>query len=75
MKLHEFHVDQLGARVIRERVAIAGVFPTVARDLVSAADAAGRQHDGLRAKQLESAALALVPERAGDAIAVREQRA
>ena len=39
-----------------------------------AADAAGRQHDGLAAKEPEAPALAVVRERAGDAIAVLEQR-
>ena len=39
---------QLGAGVVGERVAVAGVLPAVARDLVGAADAAGRQHDRLR---------------------------
>ena len=74
MELDELHVHQLRAGVVGERVAVAGVFPAVARDLVGAADAAGRQHDRLRAKQLEAAALALVAERAGDAVAVLEQR-
>src|SRR4029450_1169680 len=36
MKLHELHVDQFRASVISQRVAVAGVFPTVARDFVSA---------------------------------------
>ena len=74
MELHELHVHQLRAGVVGERVAVAGVFPAVARDLVGAADAAGRQHDGFRAKQLEAPALALVSERADDAVAVLEQR-
>ena len=73
MELHELHVDQLGAGVVGERVAVAGVLPAVARDLVGAADAAGGQHDRLGAKQLEAAALALVAERADDAVAVLEQ--
>ena len=47
MELDELHVHQLGAGVVGERVAVAGVFPAVARDLVGAADAAGRQHDRL----------------------------
>ena len=73
MKLHELHVDQLGAGLIGQCVAIARVFPAVARDLVGAADAAGCEHDRLRAKDLEPPALALVPEGADDAIAVRQQ--
>ena len=47
MELHEFHVDELRARVVGQRVAVAGVFPTVAGDLVGPADAARGQHDGL----------------------------
>ena len=73
MELDELHVHQVGAGVVGERVAVAGVFPAVARDLVGAADAAGRQHDRLRPKQLEAPALALVAERADDAVAVLEQ--
>ena len=64
MELHELHVDEIGAGVVGQRVAVARVLPAVARDLVGAADAAGREHDRLRAKQLEPAALALVAERA-----------
>ena len=64
---------QFRAGVVGERVAVAGVFPAVAGDLVGAADAAGGEHDGLGAKQLERPALALVAERAGDAVAVLEQ--
>ena len=55
-------------------MAVAGVFPAVAGDLVRAADAAGRQHDRLGAKQLEAPPLAFVAERADDAVAVLEQR-
>ena len=74
MELDELHVHQLGAGVVGERVAVAGVFPAVAGDLVGAADAAGRQHDRLGVEHLEAAALAVVAERAGDAAAVLEQR-
>ena len=70
MELHELHVLQRGAGVVGERVAVAGVLPAVARDLERAADAAGREHDRLRAEQAEASALAVVGERAGDAIAV-----
>ena len=38
---------QLRAGVVRQRVAVAGVFPAVARDLVGAAEAAGGHDDGL----------------------------
>ena len=60
--------------VVRERVAVAGVLPAVAGDRVGPADAAGRQHDRLGAEQAEPAALAVVAKRAGDAVAVLEQR-
>ena len=73
VELDELHVDQLGPGLIGERVAVAGVFPAVARDFVGAADAAGREHDGLRAKHLEPPALALVPEGPDDTIAVLQQ--
>ena len=42
--------------------------------LEGAADAAGRQHHGLGLEELEAAAFAFVAERAGDAVAVFEQR-
>ena len=64
---------QLGAGVVGERVAVAGVLPAVAGDLVRLADAAGRQHDRLGLEDDEAAALAVVGERAGDAVAVLEQ--
>ena len=74
MKLHELHVDQLRARVVGERVAVAGVLPAIARDLVRPADAAGGEHDCLCAKHFEPPALAIVAERADDALAVLQQR-
>src|SRR5262249_54118921 len=73
MELDELHVHQLRASLVGERVAVAGVLPAFARDLVGPADAAGREHDRLRAKHLESPALALVRERARYAIAVLQQ--
>ena len=74
VKLHELHVDQFGAGLIGQRVAVAGVLPAIARDLVSAADAAGREHDRFGPEHLESSALALVAEGAHDASLVVEQR-
>jgi hypothetical protein len=71
MELHELHVQQLGSGAIRQRVAVAGVLPTVAGDLEGAPDAAGGQHHGLRAPTAKVAAFAIVAERAGDAVAVR----
>ena len=43
------------------------------RDLVRLADAAGGQHDRLRLEEVEPAALAVVGERPGDAVAVLQQ--
>ena len=74
VELHELHVHQLGAGVVGERVAVAGVLPAVAGDLVGAADAAGGEHHRLGAEDAEAAALAVVAEGAGDAVAVLEQR-
>src|SRR5690349_22958524 len=62
MKLHELHVHQGRARLICESVSVAGVLPTVAGDLVRAANPAGGQDDGLGAKQVESPALPVIPE-------------
>ena len=70
MKLYELHVDQFRARFVSERMAIAGILPTVARNLVGAADTARREHDCFRAKNFESTALALVTECAHNTIAI-----
>jgi len=55
-------------------MAVAGVFPTVARDLVCPANAAGGQHYCLCAKEFEAPSLAFVAERPDDAVDVLEQR-
>src|ERR1700720_1945092 len=73
MKLNEFHVDQLSARVISERVTVAGVFPTIARDPEGAPDSAGGQHDRFCFEESKAAALAIVCERAGNSITILEQ--
>ena len=67
MELHEFHVDQLGARFERQGVAVRGVFPGIRRDLVGLADSARGDHDRLRAERHEATRLAPVGERAHDA--------
>ena len=72
-ELHELHVDQLRARVVGQRLAVAGVFPTVAGDLVGAPDAAGGQHDRFRLEQTEPPALTIVTERAHHAVAIFQQ--
>src|SRR5205807_3470266 len=64
---------QLGAGVIRERMAVAGVLPTVGGDFERASDAAGREDDRTSAEHLEAAALSIVSERADHAIAVAQQ--
>ena len=74
MELDEFHVDQLRAGVVGERMAVASVFPTVARDLVGAPDAAGGEHDGFGAKNLEASAFAIVAKGPDDSIAILQQR-
>ena len=73
VELDELHVDEFGPGVVGERVAVAGVLPRVRRDLVRLADAAGREDDRLRLEDGEPAALAVVGERPGDAVAVLEQ--
>ena len=73
MKLHELHVHQLGARVVGERHAVAGVLPGVRGDLPGLADAAGADDDGLGLEDDEAALLAPVAEGAGDAVAIFEQ--
>jgi hypothetical protein len=74
VELDELHVDQLGAGMIGERMAVAGAFPAVAGDPISAADAAGREHDRLGAEGLETPPLAVVANRAGHPAAVEQQR-
>ena len=73
MELDELHVDQVGAGVVGQGVAVTGVLPTVAGDLESAADAAGGQHDRLRPVDPEPAALAVVGKGAGDPAVVEQQ--
>jgi hypothetical protein len=73
MKLHELHVLERRAGLVRERMSVAGVLPAVGGDRVRPADAAGGEHDRLAAVEPEPAALAVVPQRAGDASVGREQ--
>src|SRR2546423_5946575 len=53
---------------------IAGVVPTVARDFESSPNSPRGQDDGLGSEDFETAALALISDRAGDPIAVLKQR-
>src|SRR5207237_5878097 len=55
-------------------MSVAGVFPTVACDFVSAADSTGCENDRFPAKNFEATAFAFITKRANDAIAVFQQR-
>src|SRR5712671_2797711 len=50
------------------------VLPAVARDTECPADAAGREYDGFANEHLESPAIAIISERAGNPVSVLEQR-
>src|SRR5437773_11911176 len=73
MKLNELHVDEFLTGLVRQRVSISSVFPTVARDFVRATDAARSQYHCFGQENFETPSLALVPERAHDPVAVFEQ--
>ena len=64
VELDELHVDELGAGVVGQGVAVAAVLPRVRGDLVGLADAAGREHDGLGRERRRRAGRAPVAERA-----------
>src|ERR1700730_2903222 len=55
-------------------MSVAGIFPTVARDFVGAANAASREHDRFGAKNSEATTLAFVTTRADNAVAIFEHR-
>src|SRR4029453_16104154 len=74
MKLHELHVDEFCASVVRERVAVASVFPTVAGDSVRPSNSASSQHYGFGAKNFEASALTFVTKRSDHTVAVFEER-
>src|SRR5262249_32675857 len=59
--------------VVGERVAVARVFPTIARDFVGSADTARGKHDSFCSKQQEPASFPFVSKCAGDAISIFEQ--
>ena len=73
MKLDKFHVDQLRAGVISERVSVTGVLPAVARDFVSAPNSASGKNDGFSAEDFEAAAFTLVTKRSDHAFAFLQQ--
>ena len=73
VELDELHVDELGAGLVGQRVAVAGAVLRVGGDLVDAAAAAGREHQCLGAEADLLAGRAAVAEAADDAIAVLDQ--
>ena len=54
MELDVFHVDQLRSGVVGERMAVTSAIPTVARDLVRFADAAGGEDDRLSLRKIRN---------------------
>ena len=70
MKLNELHVDEFRTGLVRQRVSISSVFPTVARDFVRATDSARGQYHSFGAENFETPSLALIAERAYDTVAV-----
>src|SRR5262249_41826098 len=73
VELHELGVEELGAEEVGQALAVAGALPRVRVDLERAADAAGRQDDGLRLEDAQGAVLAPVPARAGHPVAISEK--
>src|SRR5207237_5957532 len=74
MNLDELHVDPFRPRLVGERMAVARIFPAVARDLVSASDSTSGKHDGFCAENFEPAALAFVAESADRALTIFQDR-
>ena len=64
VELDELHVDQLGAGLVGERLAVAAVLPRVRGDLVGLADPAGREDDRLGREDDRPAGRPPVAERA-----------
>jgi hypothetical protein len=73
MELDKLHVLERGAGVIGQRLAVAGVFPTVAGDRVGPSNPTGREYHGPGAKQAKSAPLAVVADRGGYPAPVSEK--
>src|SRR5581483_1556971 len=74
MELYKFHVQQRGAGMISERMAIACVLPTVAGDFEGASDSPGGENHGLGAEQMKSSAFAVVAKCSGDSVAIFQER-
>src|SRR5262245_24546698 len=73
MKLHELHVHQIRTGVVGKRLAIARVFPTIARALIGPAGTPGRQHVGFCFNQYESSTFPLVCVCAHNAVSMLAQ--
>src|SRR5581483_1167162 len=73
MKLYKLHVDQFCACRVGQRVTVAGVFPTVARNLIGPANPAGSENHRLPAENLEASSFAFVTKCAHHTIAIFEK--
>ena len=74
MELHEFHIHEVGAGVVGQRVPIAGVLPTVTRDLVGTPDSPCCQDNGLCLEQQKPAALAVITKSSDNTISIFQER-
>ncbi len=70
VELDELHVLQRGASPIRQRVAVARVFPAIARDPVGAADPAGGEYHGFGAEDVKATTLPVIDKRACDSVSI-----
>src|SRR5581483_6279255 len=73
MKLHELHVHQLRARLIRQRHPVAGVFPRIGRHPPRLPDSARRNHHGFRLEQDEPPLFPPVRQCARAALSILQQ--
>ena len=73
MELHELHVDEIGARLVGQRLAVAAVLPGVRGHLVGLADPARREDDRLGREHDRLARRPPVPERARDPGPARDE--
>src|SRR5262249_20085742 len=73
MELDVLHVNQFGSAMVGNRMAVPGIFPTVAGDFVSPANAAGGEHDRVGFKDFEPPTFSLVSNGPDDSVAVLEQ--
>ena len=74
MELHELHVEQVGADLVRHGGAVTRALPRVRRAPVHPPPAAAGEHHRAGLEGDEASGVAVVPERAAHAIAGREQR-